>query len=98
MIAALNVEVLFTAANKAVEVGARLIIVDLGGVDRITSAGMRTLTKIYKLLTPDSDPDKSVRMRLCSGPQQVVDVLEMTGFLRRMPHHESVAAATAAFG
>ena len=91
-------EVLFTAANKAHEVGARLIVVDLTGVDRITSAGMRTLTKIYKLLTPDSEPDKTVRLRLCGGQQHIVDVLEMTGFLKRIPHHESVQAATAASG
>ena len=90
--------VLWDAARKAHEVGARLLIIDLAGVDRVTSAGMRTLTKIFKLFTPEGENASAVNVRMCGGPDHVTDVLEMTGFLKRIPHHRSQQAAMDAFG
>jgi anti-anti-sigma factor len=90
-------EVLWEAAKKAHEVGARLLVIDLAGVDRITSAGMRTLTKIFKLFTPEAEDGKKVNVRMCGGLEQITSVLEMTGFLKRIPHHDSLQAARDAF-
>jgi len=87
----------FQKANGAYEQGARLLVVDLAEVDRITSAGMRALTAVYKLFTPEAEQEKVVHIRMCGGQAHIMHVLDITGFLKRIPHHDNVQAAVAAF-
>jgi len=42
----------YQAARDAYEQGARWLILDMAEVDTLTSAGMRAITKVYKLFTP----------------------------------------------
>ena len=88
---------LFDDANTAYKQGARRLVIDLAEVDRITSAGMRALTKVYNLFTPEAERGKGAYVRMCGGKEHVTDVLDMTGFLKRIPHHKTEPDALEAF-
>lgn len=81
---------LLTAAQEAHSQGARKIVFHLEDVQILTSAGIRILQKIYRLLTPDA---KISGMRLCNAPPQVYHALSLTGFLQTVPMYESLKAA-----
>ncbi|GAB4499498.1 MAG: hypothetical protein OHK003_15530 [Anaerolineales bacterium] len=83
-------EKLFTATQEAHSQGALKIVFHLEDVQILTSAGIRILQKIYRLLTPDS---KISGMRLCNAPTQVYHALSLTGFLQTVPMYESLQAA-----
>lgn len=83
-------DALFSAARNAHSEGARNMVFHLEDVQMLTSAGIRTLQKIHRLLTPDANPSG---MRLCSAPPQVYHPLSLTGFLQTVPMYENLKAA-----
>jgi len=83
-------DTLLTAAEEAHTQGARNLVIQLEDVQILTSAGIRTLQKIYRLFTPDAKPSG---MRLCSAPPQVYHPLSLTGFLQTVPMYETLQAA-----
>lgn len=82
-------ETFFSAVQEAYNQGTRNLIVHLEEVQILTSAGIRTLQKIYKLLLSES----SSGLRLCSASPQVYHVLALTGFLQSSPMYETLQAA-----
>jgi anti-anti-sigma factor len=90
-------ELLLTSARASYTEGSRYLLMDLAGVDTLTSAGMRAMQKVYKLYTPPAEQFKVARVKLCNAPPQVHHVLGITGFLQNIPNYESMQAAIDSF-
>lgn len=86
------------AARSAYEAGTRYLLIEMSELDILTSAGMRAIQKVYQMLTPSGDPHKTVRLKLCSAPPQIYNVLGITGFLHNLPMYESLESALGTFG
>lgn len=86
------------AARDAHTGGARYLLIDMGGIDTLTSAGMRAIQKVYQIYTPREDHFKVAHLKLCSAPPQIYNVLGITGFLQNIPMYESMDLALESFG
>ena len=91
-------EQLLAVARTAFEEGARYILIDMSELDTITSAGIRSLQKIYQMYTPKEDRFKIAHLKLCNAPPQIYHVLGITGFLQNIPMYESMDSALESFG
>ena len=91
-------EQLLEAARTAYENGVRYLLIDMGELDTLTSAGMRALQKVYQMFTPKEDRFKLAHLKLCNAPPQIYNVLGITGFLQNIPMYESLDAALDSFG
>lgn len=96
------------AVRQAKDLGSQFLLVDLGGVEMITSAGLRALHKGFKLFTPAEEADawqkknpgglfKSPYFKLAGASQNVYYVLNLAGFLHNIPIYPDVDAALASF-
>jgi anti-anti-sigma factor len=84
---------LLIAAHDTYTAGSRYLILDMAEIDMLTSAGMRTIQKVYKMFTPPDQNAKTAYMKLCNASPPVYHVLGVTGFLQTMPMYESLQAA-----
>jgi anti-anti-sigma factor len=89
-----NADQLEQAARQAYQQGSRNLLIDLTNVPSITSAGLRAILVIYKLLgsersnhagsgTSSGSPDrqaKSAYLKLLNASPEVRKVLRMAGF------------------
>jgi anti-anti-sigma factor len=91
-------EQLLAVARTAFEEGGRYILIDMSELDTITSAGIRSLQKIYQMYTPKEDRLRIAHLKLCNAPPQIYNVLGITGFLHNIPMYESREAALESFG
>ena len=91
-------EQLLASAQKAYDGGARYLLIDMSGLDTLTSAGMRALQKVYQLYIPKDKDPKVAHLKLCNAPPQIYNVLDITGFLQNIPMYESQEAALESFG
>ena len=91
-------EQLLEAARNAYEGGARYLLMDMGDLDTITSAGIRAIQKLYQMYTPKEDRFKVAHLKLCSAPPQIYNVLGITGFLQNIPMYSSQDDALESFG
>jgi anti-anti-sigma factor len=91
-------EQLLQASREAFEAGARYLLVDMGNLDTLTSAGMRAIQKVYQMYTPKDEHFKVAHLKLCSAPPQIYNVLGITGFLQNIPMYESLDDALESFG
>lgn len=100
---------LWEAANQSYESGVRLLLVDLEGLEMITSAGLGALHNIYKLFTPreeieawesekHGEPYKSAYFKLAGAPSNIYYVLNIAGFLNNIPIYPNLAQAMDSFG
>jgi anti-anti-sigma regulatory factor len=106
-----NAEELETAARQAVQNGMRDLLIDLTGVPSITSAGLRSLQIIYKLLSdphleqtgevtqmqPGSPSLKSQHLKLVNPSPYVRKVLHTAGFDMFLDIYENLPDAVASF-
>jgi stage II sporulation protein AA (anti-sigma F factor antagonist) len=81
-------EALFTLLNK----GSQQLVLDFGGVDYISSAGLRVVLLIAKKVTSAAG-----NLVLCGMQPGVFDVFEMCGFVDIMTIVDTRAAALAKF-
>ncbi len=88
---------LFNAAQDAHTNGTQHLVIDLADVEMLTSAGIRSLQKIFKLFHAEADQVKSTRFKLCNAQAQVYQVLAMTGFLQNVPMYETLPSALKSF-
>lgn len=86
------------AARLAHDEGARYLLIDMGALDTLTSAGMRAIQKVYQMYTPKEDHFKVAHLKLCSAPPQIYNVLGITGFLQNIPMYENMESALESFG
>ncbi len=81
-------------ARQAYEDGSTHILLDLSGVEVLTSAGLRAIHNIFNLLTPQSDlaiirqhgeePYKSPYFKLMCPNPDVYYILNIAGFLQNI--------------
>ena len=86
--------------------GARRLLLDLAGVDYISSAGLRAIQLIYKQFTPaeeikawqpGGDVYKSPYFKLANAAPQVYSVLNLAGFLHNISFFNNLPDALASF-
>jgi ABC-type transporter Mla MlaB component len=98
---------LLERARQAVEQGSKYILLDLSGVEILTSAGLRAIHNIFNLLTPQSDVDvihehrdepyKSPYFKLVCPNPQIYYVLNIAGFLQNIPIYNNMDEAVGSF-
>jgi hypothetical protein len=95
-------------AQSVLDAGVRYLLIDLGGVEIVTSAGLRALHTIYKMFTPDEEAHawrvehadltfKSPYFKLAQPSSQVHYVLSIAGFLQNIQIHASLQEALDSF-
>lgn len=89
---------LLEEARVAHDGGALYLLIDMGDLDTITSAGLRALQKTYQIFTPKEERFKVAHLKLCNAPAQIYNVLGITGFLQNIPMYESLDDALESFG
>ena len=101
-------ETLLNAAKLEQEAGTRFLLVDLQGLEMITSAGLGALHNIYKLFTPEQEieawekekhgePYKSAYFKLAGASTSVFYVLNIAGFLHNIPIYPDLEGALKSF-
>jgi anti-anti-sigma regulatory factor len=87
--------------------GVRYLLLDLSGVDVLTSAGLRAIHNSFVLFTPKSDvtlinghmdePYKSPYFKLVCPNPNIYYVLNIAGFLQNIPIYNDVDEAIHSF-
>lgn len=80
------------ALRKVVDGGARSLLVDLGGVEYISSAGLRVFLVLAKRMR-----DLQGRLMLCGMTEPVRQVFQLAGFMPLFRVEPTQDAALAAF-
>jgi anti-anti-sigma factor len=102
-------DILEAQAHQAHAAGTRYLLLDLGGVDFVTSAGLRAVLAIYKLLTPREDtaalmrppasePHKSPYLYLANLSPEIYYIFNISGFLHNIAIYNDLEGALQAFG
>jgi anti-anti-sigma factor len=86
------------AVQQAKDQGAQYVLLELGGLETITSAGIRSIQKSWQVLMPKEASSQPPRLKLCSASPRIFEVLSVTGVLIHMPMYESVDIAVDSFG
>jgi hypothetical protein len=95
-------------AQAAKDAGSHYLLIDLGGVELITSSGLRALHTMYKMFTPEGEVHawnaehadltfKSPYFKLAQPSSQVHYVLSMAGFLQSIYIHPTLQEALDSF-
>lgn len=95
-------------AREVMDSGGRFLVIDLKGVDMVTSAGLRALHTIYKMFTPNDvmqvwrsehadETFKSPFFVLAQPSPQVHYVLSIAGFLQSICIYPTMQAALDSF-
>jgi anti-anti-sigma factor len=104
-----SADILEAQARQAHGAGTRYILLDFGGVDFVTSAGLRAVLAIYKLLTPREDtaalmrppadePHKSPYLYLANLSPEIYYIFNISGFLHNIAIYNDLEGALQAFG
>jgi len=80
-----------TELTAQVDAGATRVVVDFSKTAYISSAGLRALLKVAKVLK-----EKSGKLALCNANEQIHEVLDITGFLTILSYCETLEEAIAA--
>ena len=94
-------------ARQAYEAGARYLLLDLSGVEVLTSAGLRAIHNIFNLFTPQPDketirrhgeePYKSPYFKLVCPNPEIYYVLNIAGFLQNILIYNNMQDALNSF-
>jgi anti-anti-sigma factor len=94
-------------AQQAYEDGSTHILLDLSGLEVLTSAGLRAIHNIFNLLTPQSDltvirqhgeePYKSPYFKLVCPNPDVYYILNIAGFLQNILIYNNMDEAVNSF-
>jgi anti-anti-sigma factor len=98
---------LLDRARQALEDGSKHLLLDLSGVEVLTSAGLRAIHNIFNLFTPKSDlqvirqhgeePYKSPYFKLVCPNPNVYYVLNIAGFLQNILIYNNMEEAVNSF-
>ena len=91
-----NTAELEQAARDAYANGTRDLVIDISKVDSFTSAGIRALLVIYKLLAGD-EGRQSKHVKLVSPTPYVREVLEVSGVADSVEIYDTLEEAVASF-
>jgi len=100
-----NADELTKMAEEAYKYGMRNLLIDLTQVDSLTSAGLRSILSILKLLgTGSGDPGfaakpigKSPHLKLLNPSASILMVLKTAGFDRYIETYDNLQKALASF-
>jgi len=94
-------------ARQVREDGASHLLLDLSGLDVVSSAGLRAIQNIFKLFTPPADmevirqhgaePYKSPYFKLLCPNPQIYYVLNITGFMQNLLIYHDLDEAVQSF-
>jgi len=94
-------------ARQSQEDGAKYLLLDLSGVDMLTSSGLLVIQSVFKLFTPQSDmqimhqhheePYKSPYLKLVCPNPQIYYVLNIAGFLQNLLIYNNMDEAVNSF-
>jgi len=101
-------ETLLETVRQEQAAGMRFLLLELQGLEMITSAGLGALHNIYKMLTPreaieawekekHGEPYKSAYFKLAGAPPNVYYVLNIAGFLSNIPIYPDSQQALESF-
>ena len=90
-----NTAELDQAAKEAYAAGGRNMVIDLSKAPSLTSAGIRTILAIYKMLAGPND--KVRHLKLVSSTPYVREVLNIAGLLDYIEIYDSLDEAVASF-
>jgi anti-anti-sigma factor len=90
-----NTAELEKAANEAYAAGGRNMVLDLSKALSLTSAGIRTIIVIYKMLAESKDKGK--HLSLVSPTPYVREVLDIAGLFEFIDCFETLDEAVASF-
>ncbi len=76
------------AITEKIQGGEDKVVFDLGRTDYISSAGLRVILVTAKLLKP-----KNGKMALCNANDQILEVLEISGFNSIVKHFDNLEKA-----
>lgn len=96
-------------AREAHAGGTRYLLLDFKGVDFVTSAGLRAVLTIYKLLTPKDDtaalmrppagePPRSPYLYLANLSPEIYYIFNISGFAQNLAIYKDSDEALNAFG
>ena len=98
---------LLDQARQAQANGSKYLLLDLSGVEVLTSAGLRAIHNIFNLFTPQSDveiirqhgeePYKSPYFKLVCPNPDVYYVLNIAGFLQNLLIYNNMEEAVKSF-
>ena|ERR1041385_3565393 len=98
---------LLDRARQAQEDGSKYLLLDLSGVEVLTSAGLRAIHNIFNLFTPHDDrqliqqrgeePYKSPYFKLVCPNPQIYYILNIAGFLQNILIFNNIDEATNSF-
>jgi ABC-type transporter Mla MlaB component len=97
---------LYEQACQAFDSGVNYLLLDMGNLTHISSAGLRALHNIFKKCTPEEEfeaarnsgkPYKSPYFKLAAAPSGVYYVLNLAGFLHNIPFYPSIEEALESF-
>jgi anti-anti-sigma regulatory factor len=98
---------LLDRARQANEDGSKYLLLDLSGVEILTSAGLRAIHQIFNLFTPQSDveiirrhgeePYKSPYVKLVCPNPEIYYVLNIAGFLQNILIYNNMEDALSSF-
>jgi anti-anti-sigma regulatory factor len=98
---------LLDRARQAYEDGSKYLLLDLSGVEVLTSAGLRAIHNIFNVFTPQSDvelihqhgeePYKSPYFKLVCPNPNVYYVLNIAGFLQNILIYNNMDEAVNSF-
>ena len=91
-----NTAELEQAARDAYDNGTRDLVLDISQVDSFTSAGIRALLVIYKLMAGD-EGKQSKHVKLVSPTSYVREVLTVSGVADSIEIYDSLEEAIASF-
>lgn len=88
----LTYELLLAALTDRIRAGARSLVVDLGGVDYTSSAGLRAILSAQKEVRGEGGD-----LRLAAVQPDVLRVFKLSGFTSIFKIYDTVEAAVASF-
>jgi len=91
-----NTSELEQAAREAITAGARDMLIDLSKAPSLTSAGIRAILVIHKMLAA-AGMDKARHLKLVSPTPYVKDVLQVAGLLDYIEVFANLDEAVASF-
>lgn len=99
---------LLDRAQQAYEDGVRHLLLDLSGLEVLSSAGLRVIQTIFRLFTPAEDvelmhkhgeePYKSPYVKLVCPNPHIYYILNITGFMQNLLVFNNMDDASQSFG
>ncbi len=104
-----TIDILQQAAQDAIETGTRYLLLDFKDVTLVTSAGLKVVLNLYKMLTPKDttatmmqpppdEPYKSPYFKLANLAPNIYYIFNISGFAGHLAIYPDLDSALQSFG